>query len=192
MLRVNSFPLSSPVRSVPSAPPVLKSLHAQMKSRPLLVLGLMSGTSADAIDVALARVSGTPPDLSPRLLDHTSIHFPTALRKEILRLAEQQPISAGELSQLNFRLGEVFAEAVRAACKRFRVPTKKIALIGILVAPPLRPCRSVSQASSPPGSASPPSPTSAPPTSPWVVRAPPWSPTPTTSSIATRNSAASA
>jgi anhydro-N-acetylmuramic acid kinase len=101
-----------------------------MKSRPLLVLGLMSGTSADAIDVALARVSGTPPDLSPRLLDHTSIHFPTALRKEILRLAEQQPISAGELSQLNFRLGEVFAEAVRAACKQFRVPTKKIALIG--------------------------------------------------------------
>jgi anhydro-N-acetylmuramic acid kinase len=130
MFRVNSFPLYSPARSVPSASRVLKSLHAQMKSRPLLVLGLMSGTSADAIDVALTRISGTPPDLSPRLLDHTSIHYPTALRKQILRLAEQQPIPAGELSQLNFRLGEVFAEAVLAACKRFRVPTKKIALIG--------------------------------------------------------------
>jgi anhydro-N-acetylmuramic acid kinase len=101
-----------------------------MESRPLLVLGLMSGTSADAIDVALARVSGRPPDLRPRLLAHTSIKFPTAVRKEILRLAEQRPISAGELSQLNFRLGEVFAEAVLAACKQFRVPAKKIALIG--------------------------------------------------------------
>ena len=34
-----------------------------MKSKPLLVLGLMSGTSADAIDIALAKVSGAPPSL---------------------------------------------------------------------------------------------------------------------------------
>jgi anhydro-N-acetylmuramic acid kinase len=101
-----------------------------MKSSPLLVLGLMSGTSADAIDVALAKVSGAPPHLSAQLLNHTSINFPQAIRKEILRVAEQQPISAGELSQLNFRLGEIFAEAALTACKRFRVAARKIALIG--------------------------------------------------------------
>ena len=101
-----------------------------MKSSPLLVLGLMSGTSADAIDVALAKISGAPPHLSAQLLNHTSINFPQALRKEILRVAEQQPISAGELSQLNSRLGEVFAEAALTACKRFRIATKKVALIG--------------------------------------------------------------
>jgi anhydro-N-acetylmuramic acid kinase len=101
-----------------------------MKSKPLLVLGLMSGTSADAIDIALAKVSGAPPSLNAQLVNHTSIEFPRALRKEILRVAEQQPISAGQLSQLNFRLGEVFAEATLTACKRFRVAAKKIALIG--------------------------------------------------------------
>jgi anhydro-N-acetylmuramic acid kinase len=101
-----------------------------MKSTSLLVLGLMSGTSADGIDVALARISGAPPNLNAKLLHHTSINFPPALRKEILRVAEQQPISAGQLSQLNFRLGEIFAEAVLTACKGFRVATKKIALIG--------------------------------------------------------------
>jgi len=101
-----------------------------MKSSPLLVLGLMSGTSADAIDVALAKISGAPPHLSAQLLNHTSINFPQAIRKEILRVAEQQPISAGDLSQLNFRLGEVFAEAALTACKRFRIAKKKIALIG--------------------------------------------------------------
>src|SRR5216683_3110390 len=90
----------------------------------------MSGTSADAIDVALARISGAPPRLNAKLLNHTSLHFPPQLRKEILRVAEQQPISAGELSQLNFRLGEIFAEAVLTACRRFRVSPKKIALIG--------------------------------------------------------------
>jgi anhydro-N-acetylmuramic acid kinase len=90
----------------------------------------MSGTSADAIDVALARISGAPPHLNAKLLSHTSISFPPQLRKEILRVAEQQRISAGDLSQLNFRLGEAFAEAALTACRRFRVAAKKIALIG--------------------------------------------------------------
>src|SRR3984893_16046385 len=101
-----------------------------MPPKSLLVLGLMSGTSADAIDVALARISGAPPHLNAKLLNHTSINFPPQLRKEILRVAEQQPISAGDLSQLNFRLGETFAEAVLTACRRFRIAPKKIALIG--------------------------------------------------------------
>ncbi len=90
----------------------------------------MSGTSADAIDVALARISGAAPRLNAKLLNHTSITFPPQLRKEILRVAEQQPISAGDLSQLNFRLGETFAEAALTACRRFRIAPKKIALIG--------------------------------------------------------------
>jgi anhydro-N-acetylmuramic acid kinase len=90
----------------------------------------MSGTSADAIDVALARISRAAPHLNAKLMNHTSINFPDALRKEILRVAEQQPISAGELSQLNFRLGETFAEAALTACRRFRIATRKIALIG--------------------------------------------------------------
>src|SRR6266849_2480808 len=101
-----------------------------MPPRPCRVLGRMSGTSADAIDVALARISGAPPRLNAKLLNHTSISFPPKLRKEILRVAEQQPISAGDLSQLNFRLGETFAEAALTACRRFRVSPKKIALIG--------------------------------------------------------------
>jgi anhydro-N-acetylmuramic acid kinase len=101
-----------------------------MKSKHMLVLGLMSGTSSDGIDVALARISGAPPYLKAKLLGHTSFSFPPALRKEILRVAEQQSISAGELSQLNFRLGHIYADAVLAACKRFKVAPKRIGLVG--------------------------------------------------------------
>ncbi len=101
-----------------------------MSGKPLLILGMMSGTSADGIDVALARISGVPPNLNAKLLRHTSVKFPPALRKEILRVAEQHPVTAGELSQLNFRLGELFAGAAIAACREFRVSPKRISLIG--------------------------------------------------------------
>lgn len=96
----------------------------------MLVLGLMSGTSADGIDVALAGISGAAPSLNAKLLDQTSVEFPHLLRKEILRVAEQQPTGAGDVSQLNFRLGGVFAEAALAACGRFRVSPSRVSLIG--------------------------------------------------------------
>src|SRR3989442_1271433 len=101
-----------------------------MSAKPMLVLGMMSGTSADGIDVALARISGAPPNLDARLLGHTSSKFPPALRQEILRVAEQHPVCSSGLSQLNFRLGELFAAAALSACRHFRVPPSKIALIG--------------------------------------------------------------
>ncbi len=101
-----------------------------MNAGSMLVLGLMSGTSADGIDVALARISGAPPNLRAKLLGHVSVTLPSALRKEILRVAEQDSITAGDLSQLNFRLGEAFADAALVACRRFRISPKRVSLIG--------------------------------------------------------------
>jgi anhydro-N-acetylmuramic acid kinase len=102
----------------------------ERQTRSLLVLGVMSGTSADGIDVAQARISGAPPHLQTELLAHTALAFPAKIRKELLRVAEQQAITAGELSQLNFRLGEIFADAVLVACRKLRVAPRRIALIG--------------------------------------------------------------
>lgn len=96
----------------------------------MLVMGLMSGTSADGIDAALAEISGAPPRLRRRLLQHTSQRMPAALRTEVLRVAEGASCTAGESSQLNFRLGEEFAAAAIAACKTFRVKLRDVKLIG--------------------------------------------------------------
>jgi anhydro-N-acetylmuramic acid kinase len=101
-----------------------------MAAKPMLVLGMMSGTSADGIDVALARISGAPPKLKVKLLGHTSVKLPEALRKEILHVAEGSLVTANELSQLNFRLGEVFADAALSASTRFRVSSSRVDLIG--------------------------------------------------------------
>ena len=104
-------------------------------SRGTLVLGLMSGTSADGIDVALVRI--TEPQRRriqsfPRaqLLSFAAFPYPPAVREAILRLANGASTFTREISQLNFRLGELFADAVLRACKTFRITPRRIALIG--------------------------------------------------------------
>jgi anhydro-N-acetylmuramic acid kinase len=101
-----------------------------MPSPAKLILGMMSGTSADGIDAALVKISGAPPNLKINLLNHTHQSFPPQIRKEILRVAEQNPLTPGEFSQLHTRLGHIYAEAALAACKKFRISPKKIDLIG--------------------------------------------------------------
>lgn len=94
------------------------------------VLGMMSGTSADGIDVALARITGAPPSLSAKFEAHHHARFPARVREAILRLANGGPTTTAEISQLNALLGEEFGAAAMAACKRWGVPLAKISLIG--------------------------------------------------------------
>jgi anhydro-N-acetylmuramic acid kinase len=94
------------------------------------VIGMMSGTSADGIDVALAEISGAPPRLSAKLSGHYHAAFPRLVREAILRLANGAPTTTAEISQLNFLLGEEFARAAIAACAKWRLPMRKVGLIG--------------------------------------------------------------
>ena len=76
-----------------------------------LVLGMMSGTSADGIDVALVRVATSHSrDGAPaQLLDFAAFPLPAAVRAAVLHIAEGAKTSSGEISQLNFRIGQLFA-----------------------------------------------------------------------------------
>ena len=101
-----------------------------MPKNSLLILGLMSGTSADGIEAALVRASGAPPNLKSKLLGHATLLIPKPIRAQILRIAEGAPVPAAEISQLNFRLGHLLAEAAISACKKLHVPLNHIDLIG--------------------------------------------------------------
>ncbi len=91
-----------------------------------LALGIMSGTSADGIDVALVRFSGG----KARLENFAAFPFPARVREAILRLGEGRATTTREISQLNFLLGEIFAEAALAACRKFRMRPSQIAVVG--------------------------------------------------------------
>jgi anhydro-N-acetylmuramic acid kinase len=100
----------------------------------MIVAGVMSGTSADGINVALLRfaprVGGArrPPLHSGfTLLAHEEYSFPAPVRRAILALMNAELARVADLARLNFLLGELYADAVAKIARKHRV---KLDLVG--------------------------------------------------------------
>ncbi len=98
-----------------------------MSTRAMTVAGIMSGTSADGIDVALVRIADDKLRPNLTLLAHQGFAFPAALRRAVLAAMNAASISTAELARLNWRLGIAYAEAARETVKSHNV---KLDLVG--------------------------------------------------------------
>ena len=98
-----------------------------MNAKTMTVAGIMSGTSADGIDVAVVKIAPGKSRPSLTLLAHDGFKFPAALRRAVLAAMNAASTSTAELARLNWRLGLAYAEAVEATLKRHPV---KLDLIG--------------------------------------------------------------
>jgi len=86
----------------------------------MIVAGVMSGTSADGINVALVRVGGRS-RTSFKLLGHAEYSYPKKVRAAVLAAMNASQASVADLARLNFLLGELYADAVLATQRQFRV-----------------------------------------------------------------------
>jgi anhydro-N-acetylmuramic acid kinase len=106
----------------------------------MIVAGVMSGTSADGINVALVRI-GTAAGKGSRnrslmaqafggqeclphtfgLLGHAEFSYPAKVRAAILAAMNAERARVADLARLNFALGELYADAVLATQRRFRI-----------------------------------------------------------------------
>ncbi len=95
----------------------------------MFVAGIMSGTSVDGIDVALVEIWGEGFGQRVKLLAFHSMPYPKRVREGILAVSNNATHTS-EISQMNFFLGSAFGEAVLEACRRSKIPTAKLELIG--------------------------------------------------------------
>jgi anhydro-N-acetylmuramic acid kinase len=75
----------------------------------MIVAGLMSGTSVDAIDLAVAALEWRGPDIVLRPVRHSEHAWPAAIRARLLAALPPQPASGAELCALDVLVGEAFA-----------------------------------------------------------------------------------
>jgi anhydro-N-acetylmuramic acid kinase len=93
----------------------------------VIVAGVMSGTSADGINVALVEISGAGFDTRFELLAHHEYPYPRPVRRAVLAAMNAGRASVADLARLNFLLGELYAAAVLTTQKKAEV---KVELIG--------------------------------------------------------------
>lgn len=96
----------------------------------MIVAGIMSGTSADGINVALVRITESNQGRRIQLLGHSEYPYPKGVRRAILNAMNSERASVADLSRLNFLLGELYAEATRKTQTRFRVKAELVGCHG--------------------------------------------------------------
>lgn len=106
-----------------------------MSQKPMIVAGVMSGTSADGINVALVRITETGsrepatkasggrgrecPRHTIKLVGHAEFSYPAQVRAAVLAAMNADRARVGDLARLNFLLGELYADAVLATERQF-------------------------------------------------------------------------
>ena len=110
----------------------------------MIVAGIMSGTSADGINVALIQLVSSQTVWSratrPRASDSSNLNFkflaqaeypyPKQVRQAVLQAMNAKQAAVADLARLNFLLAELYAEAVLATQRRFRMKAELIGCHG--------------------------------------------------------------
>ncbi|MDQ3831973.1 MAG: anhydro-N-acetylmuramic acid kinase [Candidatus Tectomicrobia bacterium] len=95
-----------------------------------LVIGLMSGTSADGVDAALVQIEGSARSTRIRLHAFHTFAFPAGMREAILAASDPRTGTVHLLCRLNVALGEVFAEAALDLARKAGISIGAVDLIG--------------------------------------------------------------
>ena len=96
----------------------------------LLVIGLMSGTSADGMDAALVEITGSGIGTRVQQKGFVSLPYSEEVRSEILRLAEGKQGGSHDLCLFHFLLGQLALEACQAVCRQAGVDPAQVDLAG--------------------------------------------------------------
>ncbi|MBW2471141.1 MAG: anhydro-N-acetylmuramic acid kinase [Deltaproteobacteria bacterium] len=101
----------------------ITDLSAQIRLR---VAGLMSGTSADGVDVAIVDIDSQ----SQKLVSFGTVRYPPSLRKAVFALFEPTASGVEDICHYNFVLGDFFAKSLMRICRKTAIPLASINLIG--------------------------------------------------------------
>lgn len=107
----------------------LESLYkiAQKPSR--TIIGLMSGTSLDGLDVALCEISGSGENTEVQLVQYDTVDYSEEIKSEIRSVFAKQTIDFQKLVLLNEWIGVLHANIILDCLNRWKVPANTVDLV---------------------------------------------------------------
>jgi len=100
---------------------------AEAESR--LIIGLMSGTSLDGLDIALCRFTSHGRSTKVQVLNFTTSSYPESLKTELKSISSKPVVDLQKVTLLHDYLGTYFAELILEALKSWNVDPSSIDLI---------------------------------------------------------------
>lgn len=107
-----------------------KRLINILKKNKRTVIGLLSGTSVDAIDAVLMRIIGNGLSTKIKVIDFTELPIPQQVRLAIFKNSDKRTAGIEEISRLNVIIGALFSDAVLKLLKRNKLQASSVDLIG--------------------------------------------------------------
>ncbi len=107
----------------------IERLHKIANKNERLIIGLMSGTSMDGLDVALCKFSGSGAETSIKILNFETVLFDEDVKIEIRKIFAKKTIEFQDLCLLNPWIGNLHGEMVVNCLKKWNVQPENVDLI---------------------------------------------------------------
>ncbi len=109
--------------------PHVDKLYAIAKQPHRLVIGLMSGTSLDGLDIALCRITGSGTDTALELLRFDTKGYSNDFRERIRQIFAKRTIDQQVLSGLHALIGQTHGALVNEALREWSIPPGDVDLL---------------------------------------------------------------
>jgi anhydro-N-acetylmuramic acid kinase len=107
----------------------LQNLYQIAQKPTRKIIGLMSGTSMDGLDVALCEISGAGETTKVKLLHFDTVDYSEEIKTEIRKVFAKQTIDFQHLALLNEWIGILHANMILDCLKAWNVPSHEVDLI---------------------------------------------------------------
>ena len=107
----------------------LESLFKIAQKPTRTIIGLMSGTSLDGLDVALCEISGSGEETKVNLIQFDTVDYSEDIKSEIRSVFAKQTIDFQKLVLLNEWIGTLHANMIIQCLKRWDISPEKVDLI---------------------------------------------------------------
>lgn len=94
-----------------------------------LIIGLMSGTSLDGLDIALCQINGAGFSTTLELLKFETFDYDDKFRQNIRKIFAKRQIDQQEFCGINAYVGDVHAELINQALKKWNLAAEEVDLI---------------------------------------------------------------
>jgi anhydro-N-acetylmuramic acid kinase len=109
--------------------PYLKKLYELSQAPGRTIIGLMSGTSLDGLDVALCRFEGSGLGTKTSVLQFKTIPYPSVFKEELKSISFKEQVDLQKLTLLNAYIGTYHGELVLQCLQEWGIPPAEVDVI---------------------------------------------------------------